>query len=174
VAVAHRLPGSVLLSGPAATRAAVLAALPDHPWLHLACHAHADPGRSAASHLLLHDGPLGVRDIAQLSLDGQELAFLSACGTGRGTAALADESLHLGGAFQLAGYRHVIATHWRVWDRVARQVADMVYDRLLPAPRGGALASTTVAASVHEVTRLLRAADPAKPALWAPYLHLGP
>ncbi len=47
---------------------------------------------------------------------------------------LADEAVRLASAFQLAGYRHVIATLWPIGDRHAVNLAARIYTTLaLPA-----------------------------------------
>ena len=106
----HCLPGQLnVLEGPQATRDKVLQALPAARWAHFACHAYSDPEDPSASQLLLADQPLTVADIANLRLDGARLAYLSACSTGRPGFRLSDEAIHLASAFQLAGYRQVVA-----------------------------------------------------------------
>jgi hypothetical protein len=108
--VRQHFPGTVdTLTGGAATREAVLTALPEARWAHLACHGHSDMADPSSSHLLLADHmsePLTVEDLIGLRMD-VELAFLSACSTARPGGRLADESIHLASACQLAGYRHV-------------------------------------------------------------------
>lgn len=101
-----------VLSDHAATRGAVLAALSSSSWIHFSSHSIANPADPSSSHLLLADQPLTVQEIAQQRLDGAELAFLSACEAARPRGVLPDEAIHLGSAFQLAGYRHVIASLW--------------------------------------------------------------
>lgn len=124
------VPGAAVLPHP--TRSSVLAALPQHRVAHFACHSEphrTDPWRGR---LILQDhrtDPLTVADIGALRLDGG-LAFLSACTTTLTAPRLADEALHLTGAFQLAGYPHVVGTQWPVADRAAHQLAADFYARL--------------------------------------------
>jgi hypothetical protein len=111
------LPATTVLTNSQATHAAVLAALPHHRWAHFACHATSSIGDSSLGHLLTHDHetcPLSVRDIARLRLHGAELVYLSACETTRAPRRLADEAMHLTGAFRMAGYTHVIGTLWPI------------------------------------------------------------
>jgi hypothetical protein len=111
--------GGRQLIGPAATRDAVRAAIPDHQWLHLACHGtqHAtDPSRSGFT---LADGLLTVAELDDLHNADADLAFLSACETATGSEQLPDEAIHLAGALQMIGYRHVIATQWTIDDASA-------------------------------------------------------
>lgn len=167
------------LTGPEANRAAVLAALPGHAIAHFACHARADIASPSDSGLLVHDHQdraLTVSQVIGLDLPGAELAFLSACETARTGPALSDESIHLGAAFQVAGYRHVVATLWPTYDNPALPVADgreaSVPHRVYQAVRstGG---TDAVPAVLHDQTRRMRDEWPAKPSLWAVYAHFG-
>ncbi|MFD0341680.1 CHAT domain-containing protein [Streptomyces sp. NPDC127117] len=59
-------PGATPLTGAAATRSAVVSALPRHAYAHFSCHAPGDPGRPSGSLLALHDHverPLTVRTL---------------------------------------------------------------------------------------------------------------
>ncbi|MGC0328820.1 tetratricopeptide (TPR) repeat protein [Streptomyces sp. SAI-170] len=166
------IPGATVPQRP--TRASVLAALPGHPVAHFACHSEPhrmDPWRGR---LVLHDhetDPLTVADIGALRLGGG-LAFLSACNTTLTTPRLADEALHITGAFQLAGYPYVVGTLWPVSDRAAHQLAADFYTRLTA---GGTTAPdpTRSAESLHHATRRLRARYPLTPTLWAAHTHTG-
>ncbi|TQM84536.1 tetratricopeptide repeat protein [Saccharothrix saharensis] len=110
--VAEFVPGSSLLIGPDATRDAVLAALPRHGLVHLACHGHSDWNARADSRLLLHDhadNPLTIGALSRLRLPDAELAYLAACSTTRAHPSVVDEAVHITAAFRIAGYRHVVA-----------------------------------------------------------------
>ncbi|MEU4767545.1 CHAT domain-containing protein [Actinosynnema sp. NPDC023794] len=148
-----------------ATRGRVLADLPGHSHVHFACHGAADTRQPSASGLLLHDQRLTVTDVSRLRLRG-ELAYLSACDTATG-GDLPDESLHLGAAFHLAGYRNVVATLWPIYDSTAALVARGFYQRL---DTDGHTAS-----ALHEAVKDLRGRGwDAMPSVWVPYLHVGP
>jgi len=163
-----RLPGQVdLLTDAQATRETVLARLPAARWAHIACHGAAVPAEPSASHLLLADGPLTASDIVGLRLDDARLAFLSACETAMPSGRLADEAIHLASAFHLAGYRHVLATLWRIDDDVAVQIAEDVYGALTAA------APTPPAVALHEATRRLRDRVGDWPSWWASHIHTG-
>ena len=156
------------------TRADVLAALPKHRIAHFACHGNGDRTDPALSRLVLADhatAPLTLSDISNLNLDA-DLAYLSACDTGIAPIRLTDQSLHFAGAFQLAGYRHVIGTLWSVNDQFAAELAADFYDRLTD---GGCLPPRTElsALALHEATRASRARHPDAPALWAAHTHTG-
>ncbi|WP_129841315.1 CHAT domain-containing protein [Streptomyces sp. RFCAC02] len=157
----ERHPGARLLSGADATRAAVLDALPAHDLVHFACHAMS-PDR-----VLLHDHgtrPLTVPDISALDLPAAYLAYLAACSTTRARPDLADEAVHITGAFQLAGYRHVVGSLWQIDDRSAPRVADAFYRALA--------AGAAPHRALHDAVRELRAREPGAPELWGAYVHV--
>lgn len=162
------------LVGPAATVTAVRRALADSPpWAHFASHGTQDISNPSAGHLRLHDGPLGIAEIAALGLESAELVFLSACETSRGGVGLADEAITLATAFQLAGYRHVIGTLWTISDRLAAGVARDVYAGLA-RPGSPGISTADTALALDAAIRALRHRRPGAALLWAPYLHIGP
>ena len=167
------------LLGLTATRQAVLEALPGHSWLHLSCHGVQHPADASLSAFLLHDQPLTLADLAALDLRETDLAYLAACQTATGDIRLLDEALHLAGALQLVGYRHVLATLWSISDAAAPAMADITYAHLLdPDPDHTNLADQPKAArapyALHLAVTRLRQSYPGEPLLWAPYIHLGP
>lgn len=163
--------GGRTLTGAEATRTAVLAALPGAAVAHFACHASSDAEEPTASHLLLHDGPLPLGEIATLRLDGAELAYLSACGTTRGGAALADEAIHLASAFQLAGYAQSVGTLWEVGDAFAAAAAAAFHRALAPAMTDPA--PLPAALALHATVRDLRDSRRGEPWTWAALAHAG-
>jgi CHAT domain-containing protein len=170
VALAGSFGEVVTLSGQQATRERVRAEMPEHTWAHFACHGVSDPTDPAAGRLLLHDHqahPFNIGEIAGLHLDNAELAYLSACETARSADGLADEAVHLGSAFQLAGYRHVVATLWTIRDDIGAELADGFYGRLLDEPG-------ETAAALHHACRHVRQKFGNFPALWASHIHIGP
>ncbi|WP_184540480.1 CHAT domain-containing protein, partial [Streptosporangium becharense] len=173
--LARLLPGSLLLTGAGATRDVLLEVLPLYRVAHLACHGLSDWEVPAGSRLLLHDHvtrPLTVTAISGLRLAHAELAYLSACSTTRVNQRLADEAVHITGAFQLAGYRQVIGTMWPVDDGSAADLAEDFYGRLTC---GGARPPRTgdAAVALHWAVRALRERYAASPSLWAAYVHTG-
>ncbi len=117
--------------------------------MHFACHGANDLSNPSASSLLLTDHqerPLTVTDVARLRLDDAGLAFLSACSTARPGRRLIDEAIHLASAFQLAGYRHVIATLWPIGDLRAVDIAADIYTTLATTGKGD------VAGALHTAT----------------------
>jgi len=159
-----------------ATRNAVLAALPGHPVAHFACHSAVDVDDPGRSRLFLADhaeNPLTVADISRLRLPGG-LAFLAACETAVTTDELTNEAVHITGAFQLAGYQHVIGTLWRVADLASVDLTRAFYAELAVPGRPGAIDVSRAAVALHQATRRLRDRFPDVPVLWAGHIHVGP
>ncbi|KQC37199.1 hypothetical protein UK82_17350 [Frankia sp. ACN1ag] len=137
--------------------------------MHFACHGQQDLDEPSRNAVLLHDEPLTVLDVARLGAVDAELAFLSACATASGGATLPDEAIHLASSLQTAGFRHVIATLWPIYDAVAPQVGQDVYQALADAGQ-----TRDLAALLHQAVRRLRDRDDSRsPLVWAPYVHIG-
>ena len=167
------IPAAHILRQP--TRATVLEALPGHQVAHFACHGHADWQQPANSQLLLADhatNPLTLAHVTALRLNA-ELAYLSACSTTITAPRLADESLHITGAFLLAGYRHVIGTLWPIDDTAAADIATGFYQHLT-ANGTRTLQPERAARALHHATTLLRNRHANTPSLWAAHIHTGP
>jgi tetratricopeptide (TPR) repeat protein len=157
--------GVTALVGPRAIRRRVLDALSACRWVHFACHAHADNADPSGSHLILYDQPLTVTDLLRTRVPRAHLAYLSACSTARTSAALAGEAIHAGAAFQIAGFRHVVATLWQVEDRTAAALARAFY---------ASRETAGIAHALHFATRSARDCAPRLPSRWAAHIHLGP
>jgi len=167
------LPGTVVLPDPA--RDTVLARLPGHPIAHFACHGDVNWADPAASRLILpgHEtAPLTVADIGALRLTGG-LAYLSACHTATVPPQLADEGIHITGAFHLAGYQHVVGTLWEINDIAAWQLARTFYSRLRDGTAPPDIDIGRSAEALHHAVRRLRARYPDQPGLWAAHTHTG-
>ncbi|MFJ7217962.1 CHAT domain-containing protein [Amycolatopsis sp. NPDC098790] len=167
--LASRVPGATVLTGPDATRDAVLRALPANTWAHFACHGYSDPDNPSDSHLALFDherSPLRVPDLSRLRLRHAEFAFLSACDTARTTERLSDEAIHPLSALQIAGFSQVVGTLWRIDDAVAPSVTEQIYDELFTA-------GPDAASAVHRTVLRLKERYPNLPSLWAAYVHTG-
>ncbi|MGW2014675.1 CHAT domain-containing protein [Streptomyces sp. NPDC001927] len=167
-----------VLDGEEATFDRVMAALPDHPCVHFACHGVSEPADPSAGRLLVHDHrtrPLTVRQIARLDLPAARLAVLSACETARADGDLADESIHITSAFQLAGYPHAVGTLWAVHDTVAVRVTRLLYQVLRSddGDGGPVLDDSRTATALHQAVRECRTAFAASPSLWAAHVHAG-
>jgi CHAT domain-containing protein len=169
--IREHLPAATVLEGESATRQRVGESMSRHDWVHLACHGRQDIVDPSAGSVLLADGPLSILEIAGRLLPSSDLAFLSACETFTVAPRLSDEAIHLASAFQVAGYRHVIATLWSILDPFAPQVADDVYQTLTCGEHPD---SARAAEAVHRAVAELRAKVPGMPRVWAPYVHVGP
>jgi CHAT domain-containing protein len=154
-----------------ATPTAVLEAIEQHSWVHLACHAsqHAtDPTKSAFQ---LHDGELDLGTLTKNSLKHAQFAFLSACETAMGDENLSEESVHLAAGVMMAGCPAVIASMWSIKDEDAPLVAKTVYAYLLA---GVAPHSLKSAEALHAALGSLREKiGEAQFARWVPYIHIG-
>ncbi len=173
--LAASIPGAQVLPHP--TRDSVLAALAHHSIVHFACHGYASSDNPGASRLILYDhrrAPLTVRDISDVG-DLQQigrLAYLSACETSVTTPALANEALHITGAFQLAGYQNVIGTLWPVNDVAAMYFAKYFYD-CLTCDATTVPDTSQASYALHLATRRLRSRYPDYPSIWAAHSHTG-
>lgn len=166
---------ATVLPQPSASR--VLDELQRYDVVHFACHGvtdSADPSKSALL-LLSEDGKsvsrLLVEKVADINSLRARLAYLSACKTADSGKAirLADENIHLAGAFQLAGFAHVVATMWTGGDRACMEVAEDFYKGLYRVGGHG-----NVGREVHAAVRKLREKKPGKYLQWAPFIHTGP
>ncbi|MEU4218775.1 CHAT domain-containing protein [Actinoplanes sp. NPDC026623] len=166
-ALQHDHPDSAPLTDDDATTDRVGAALAGATWAHFACHAGADLTEPSRGGLRLHDGDLSISEIGRLRLDHAELAYLSACSTAYRGTRFADEVISLASAFQLAGFRHVVAGLWPLADDIAAAAARSFYTHL----DGEA---DRAAAALHQVTLELRAQAPDRADLWASLIHSGP
>ncbi|CAE6451467.1 unnamed protein product, partial [Rhizoctonia solani] len=154
-----------------ATTTAVLDAMDQHDWVHLACHASQDVYHPTKSGFYLHDGTLDISAINQRTFRNKGLAFLSACQTATGDEKLADEAIHLASGMLMAGYRSVIATMWSVKDDDAPYVADKVYAELM---KHGKVGNGEAGKALHDAVAGLRDRVGEKEfGRWVPYIHIG-
>ncbi|KAK3984180.1 CHAT domain-containing protein [Cladorrhinum sp. PSN332] len=161
---------------------------------HFAGHGQSNPAEPSRSCLLLDDwetNPLTVGDLRdhRFQENGPFLGYLSACSTGANEVVqLADEGIHLVGAFQVAGFRHVVGTLWEVSDRHCVDVARVLYETL----RDEGMTDAAVCRGLHRAVRRLRDGgikdEKARDATlqlsgsrvqktanpyWVPYIHFG-
>ena len=76
------------------------------------------------------DGIVTALEVADLDLDGTELAVLSACDTGLGDTHSSEGVLGLRRALALAGARTVLMSLWRVPDTATRELMEHFYSAL--------------------------------------------
>jgi tetratricopeptide (TPR) repeat protein len=158
------------LVGHEATYPAVAAGLRHRRIAHFACHACPGTETPSDGELLLCDRAtkkFSVVALNTLDLVDADLAFLSACETLRTNANLADEGISIGSSFQVAGFRHVVGTMWKIADVAAVQVVRHFYGALTASDE------TDVAESLHSTVCLMRQMYPNLPSIWAGYVHYG-
>lgn len=125
---------------------------------HFAGHGFTDPSDPSKSHLKLgagEDGMLTVGELMDLNLSRNPpfLAYLSACETARfKDSRYADESLHLIGACQTSGFRHVVGTLWEVKDDLCAEVAAGVYKTI----QDHGFTDRAVCLGLHNAVRAMR------------------
>ena len=171
--LAELIPHSRTLRSP--LKEEVIDALPRYDVAHFACHSMARDGRPGLSCLILRDyqaNTLTIENIAALNLDQARLAYLSACETAVGDPRLADEAIHLAGAFQLAGYWSVIATFWPIDDSISTDIAHSFYSNLTNQGQNSPDPAIT-ASSLHMAVRLARDRYVNIPSAWAAHFHTG-
>ncbi len=100
------------------------------------------------------------------------MRFLSACHTAAAGEFLPDESIHLAGALQFAGFRSVVGTMWEMYDSEAPVFAKDFYRKLLRL--GGRY--TDAAEALHYAIRQCAkrcARHKMGPERWAMFVHIG-
>ncbi|CUA71843.1 N-(5-amino-5-carboxypentanoyl)-L-cysteinyl-D-valine synthase [Rhizoctonia solani] len=154
-----------------ATAPAVLDAMEQHDWVHLACHAHQNAANPTKSGFFLHESSLDLDSITRRLFTQKGLAFLSACQTATGDETLPDEAVHLASGMLMAGYSSVIATMWSVLDEDAPFITDKVYGQLM---KDGRVGNGEGAKALHNAAAELRAKVGDKAfGRWVPYIHMG-
>src|SRR5579884_997497 len=128
---------TLLMTCEAATKDAVLAALPLATHIHLACHGSAasDPMGFDAALWLANNLPASAVEILDLDLSEARLVVASACETGvvAGYDSL-DEALALSTIFLAAGAAGAVASLWKVNDYATRLLMARFYEKLIAVP----------------------------------------
>ena len=141
---------------------------------HLACHSSAHSLDPLKSRLLLSDWgpkPLRVSNLMSMEMKNCQLAYLSACETAvNHDHKLAEEALHICGAFQMAGVPNVVATLWEIRDEEACTIAGDFYTGLKGLEDSVDVRNS--ARALHRVTMKARDAG-MSPFIWAGYAHFG-
>ncbi|KAG8753409.1 hypothetical protein FRC11_007449, partial [Ceratobasidium sp. 423] len=160
------------LEGCHGTTDAVLTAMEEYDWVHLACHAYQAIDDPTSSGFMLQNGTLSLAAITSKAFKNKGLAFLSACQTAMGDKTLADESVHLASGMLMAGYPSVIATMWSIQDPDAPVIAQGVYARLI---KQGKMDYKGTAVALHEAVEELRSSGVGEDGFWrwVPYIHIG-
>ncbi|MCB1510440.1 MAG: CHAT domain-containing protein [Hyphomicrobiaceae bacterium] len=118
------------LRGSAATRDAVLTALPKARYASFFAHAWWEPARPESSHIRLAGGDrLAVADFEDIDLSGLRLVTLGACESGMpGLDQAPDEFQGLPNALIGAGVAAVAATLWPVFNQATAEALATFYD----------------------------------------------
>ncbi len=124
----HRWQNPIHLQGAAATKAAVLDALPRAAVLHFSTHGAAGWGEAGQSRLRLTDGDLTLREIYALQLPHARLGVLSACETGVPGTKLPDEVESLPSGLMQSGVPGVVGSLWSVNDLSTALLMARFYD----------------------------------------------
>lgn len=120
----------------------------------------------------MRSSKLTVGTMSSINTERSSLAFLSACCTAENAVSvLMHEGIHLAGAFQLAGYPHVIASLWEADDALSVAVAEKFY--LIVFAESGVVGHDKIAYALHDaVLAAQQICD--EPLSWATIIHFGP
>ncbi|MFM8395949.1 MAG: CHAT domain-containing protein [Acidobacteriota bacterium] len=170
----HGLHLSQVLTGKAASEAAVKRLAPGRGILHFATHGVLDNQNPLRSYLLLtdsetepeEDGLLEAREILELDLQA-ELAILSACETARDWIGYGEGLIGLSGAFLSAGCRTVVVTQWKVDSRRTAQLVVNFFQSLKSGAPGKAEALH------HAARQMMRNPATRHPYYWAAMIVVG-
>ncbi|MGW2783091.1 CHAT domain-containing protein [Streptomyces populi] len=151
----------------------VAAELGRNAWAVVTAHTEAAADNPSDSGLLLHDGRLTVAEIrAQRFGSGRIGCLLLTCHGGFAGHRFINETAHLGAAFQVAGFPHVLSSLMPALDRVAAGIAQRLF---VPTDTDArALDRIDPALALHDAVRDIRQSLMHSPHLWATYVHFGP
>lgn len=127
--LAGRYPGPAVLTGPAATVAAVTAALDGADLGHIAAHGSFRADQPLLSALRLADGPLTVYDLERLTR-APRVIMLAACSAALAEVRPGDELMGLAAALLAQGTAAVIAPLLPVPDEATRVAVLAVHEAL--------------------------------------------
>lgn len=170
-----------------ATCAEALQFLGDADIFHFSGHGISSTQDPLLSCLLMQDWktrPLTISHLLRLESFKACFAYLSACHSGGSPNSgftLLDESLHISSAFQLVGFRTVVATLWYCHVDHSKSIATRLYKHMLNESR--VVSTKRTAAGLHHAVRALRddlrkmngtrKLKPDDPLIWAAYIHTG-
>ena len=173
--VAALYPSARLLTGPQATRSAVLAGVAANPdVIHLAAHSLINPVRPNRSMILLAPEPPGAgdgivyaQDAYEWSLPGTSLVVLAACDTAAGELSASEGTMSFARPFLAAGVPAVVGSLWRVDDVASRELLTRFHRRM----RAGDDAQTALRTS--QLSRLHGGGVDSVPGSWAAFEVIG-
>ena len=162
----------------------VLNQLPKYTVVHFVCHGKANQYNPFKSGLELEpsvfqdsDGVetranlLTAERVASVKTERSQLAYLSTCHSAKNKVTdLLDEGIHLAGAFQAAGFPHVIASLSEADMELSVTIAEEFYRSLFAT---GKIGNTTIAGALHNAIRVARS-ECEDPLSWAVMVHFGP
>jgi CHAT domain-containing protein/tetratricopeptide (TPR) repeat protein len=170
------------LVGDRATEKAVVGAMADKRFVHLAAHGFADerfgnlfaavalaPPQGGAS-VADDDGFLSLHEIHRLRLTGCELTVLSACTTNVGPQRPLEAGVTLAGAFLCAGSRRVVASCWSVDDQATAEMM-ATYFKLVKPGRPGGMPYPEAMKAARLAVRSTRGWE--SPFYWASFVFVG-
>jgi CHAT domain-containing protein/tetratricopeptide (TPR) repeat protein len=171
-AIAANYASAQRLSGPEATRAAVVDAIARTDVFHFAGHYVYDRGSPMRSGLLLAgtgDSMLPNHEIAQMRLGHLNLVVLSACETGSEEIVDGEGMLGAARTFLAAGVPLVVATHWEVDSEATAEVMTQFHK----FRKSDGLSS--VSALRRAQLSMLESPNPRyrEPFYWAPFIAYG-
>jgi CHAT domain-containing protein len=172
VEIARLYPGSQLLTGSHATRAAFLEGAKGRTVVHYAGHA-VSSAAPASARLIFAGDTQGSESLFLQKLDRQvfskaRVVVLAACRTAAGSVSRVEGPLSLGRPFLAAGVPSVVASLWDIDDGLSRRFF-VAFHRLL-ITEGDSAAALREAQIAH-----IRSGDAvlAHPASWAPFISIG-
>lgn len=146
-AVASHYADPTVLTGPAATARAALAALDGTPVAHIAAHGDFRADNPMLSSIWLGDGPLTVHDLQRLDRAPHRIV-LACCDTGAVVTAGADEMLGMLSALLPLGTAGMLASPIPLADDAAVPFATVIH--------GGLAAGRSLAEALADARRSLR------------------
>lgn len=177
-----------VLTGKAASEAAVVAASPGKRIIHLATHGFfsAEPqdgpprllnpllqsGLVLARGQTAEDGLLTAEEVTAMDLRGTELVVLSACDTGLGEVVAGEGVMGLRRAFSQAGARALIMSLWTIPDADTRQLMEAFYERVVADP-GGSKPLALRGAQLDTIARQRAAKGASDPRSWGAFIASG-
>ncbi|WP_144440772.1 CHAT domain-containing protein [Streptomyces roseifaciens] len=147
--------------------------LGENAWAIISAHTKAAADNPSNSELLLHDARLSVAEIrARRFGSGRIGCLLLTCHGGFAGHRFVNEVAHLGAAFQVAGFPHVLGS---LMPALAANAASIARRLFTPGTAGARpLDRIDPALALHDAVRGIRQVLPREPQLWATYIHFGP
>lgn len=167
--IARLFSNHLTLTGRAATRENLFAALKEASILHVASHFLVGRNPGSARIVLARgageqSGSLDAEEIAHLSLPRLRLAVLSGCATSREGRPTLEGTFAAAGSFLAAGATETVATQWPVNDRVTVDLITHFYRELLAGHQADESLRRAQIALLDGTDRAAR-----KPAHWAAF-----